>query len=82
MATELFSVPKLSGTPEFSEKVEIIDSKALAQRLGLPESWVRNRTRARTPADERIPVLSFGRYKRFAWGSPELTAWLEGRKAR
>lgn len=86
MGTKLAPVLSMAGTPEFGEKsapvVEIIDSPELARRLGLPESWVRNHTRARTPAAERIPVLQFGKYKRFAWGSPELMGWLEGRKAR
>jgi hypothetical protein len=86
MSAKLLAVPKMAGTVEFEPKsapaIEIIDSPELARRLGLPESWVRNHTRARTPAADRIPVLTFGRYKRFSWGSPELAGWLESRKAR
>jgi hypothetical protein len=55
---------------------EVIDSAELAARLRVPESWVRNRTRARTPKEDRIPCLRFGHYVRFRWGSPELEDWL------
>jgi hypothetical protein len=56
--------------------IEIIDSKELASRWGVPESWVRSYSRERCPKDERIPHLQFGRYVRFEWGSPALEAWL------
>lgn len=59
---------------------EIIDSGELAARWRVPESWIRNRTRARTPRDERIPCVRFGRYIRFEWGSPELAAYLEKKR--
>jgi hypothetical protein len=72
------SVPALSQTVR-SSLVELIDSVELARRLQVPDSWVRNRTRARTPATERIPCLRFGRYVRFAWDSPSLQAWIRGR---
>jgi hypothetical protein len=55
----------------------LIDAAELAKLLRVPESWVRNRTRARTPVAERIPCVRLGRYVRFAWGSPSLQAWLE-----
>lgn len=55
---------------------EVIDAAELAARWRVPESWVRNRTRARTPEEERIPCLRFGRYVRFEWGSPQLAEWL------
>jgi len=58
---------------------EIIDSKELAARLNLPESWVRDAVRRR--AKDPIPHLRFGKYVRFAWGSPELTEWLEARSS-
>jgi len=56
--------------------VEIIDSAELAARWRVPESWIRNRTRARTPKEERIPCVRLGRYVRFEWGSPQLAGWL------
>ena len=57
---------------------EIIDSKELARRWSLPESWVRDQTRSR--ADDPIPCLHFGKYVRFRWGSPELEQWLKRRE--
>ena len=56
---------------------EVIDSVELATRWQVPESWIRNHTRARVPKEGRIPCLRFGRYVRFEWGSPRLAAWLE-----
>ncbi len=55
---------------------DLIDSEELAIRWRVPESWIRNRTRARTPKEERIPCLRLGRYVRFEWGSATLTEWL------
>ncbi len=56
---------------------EIVDAAELAARLKLPKSWILEGTRSR--AVDPIPCLRFGRYVRFRWGSPELTAWLERR---
>jgi hypothetical protein len=56
---------------------EVIDSVELAARWQVPETWIRNHTRARTPKEDRIPCLRLGRYVRFEWGSPRLSAWLE-----
>ena len=53
--------------------VEIIDSKELARRFRLPESWVRDRVRSRS--DDPLPHVKFGRYVRFEWGSRELVEW-------
>lgn len=64
---------------EASPSSEIIDSKELASRLNLPESWVRDQVRRR--AVDPIPHLRFGKYVRFAWRSPELTEWLERRSS-
>ena len=64
-------VSRSSGTP-----VELIDSAELAKRWQVPESWIRNHTRARTPKDERIPCIRLGRYVRFEWGAPRLAEWL------
>jgi hypothetical protein len=62
--------PTLGG----SCPLELIDTPELARRLGVPKSWVAAHTRGRTL--DRIPCLRFGKYVRFAWGSPELTQWL------
>ena len=55
---------------------EIIDSAELARRLNLPESWIRSKSRERTPRDKRIPALIMGRYVRYEWNSPALNEWL------
>lgn len=59
---------------------EIIDSNELASRLQIPESWVRNHTRPRTPKEDRIPCVRLGRYVRFEWGSPQLEQWLANQR--
>lgn len=70
-----------AGVPLLSHKggnggMELIDSTELAARWRVPESWIRNHTRARTPSAERIPCVRLGRYVRFEWGSPRLEEWL------
>lgn len=75
MSVEKQGVPLMSQNPE-SRHFELIDSVELAARWRVPESWIRNHTRARTPKDERIPCVRLGRYVRFEWGSHRLTEWL------
>jgi hypothetical protein len=56
-------------------ETEFIDSKELARRWCLPESWVREQDRRRST--DPLPHMRFGKYVRFIWGSPELEAWAE-----
>jgi hypothetical protein len=56
---------------------EFIDSKGLASRWNLPESWVREQVRARSA--DPLPHVRFGKYVRFRWRSPELEDWAERR---
>jgi hypothetical protein len=56
-----------------SHRYEFLDSKALALRWSLPESWVREQVRRRS--SDPIPHVRFGKYVRFRWGSPELENW-------
>ena len=56
-------------------KYELVDSKTLAQRWCLPESWIREYVRTRV--QDSIPHFKMGKYVLFKWGSPELEAWLE-----
>ena len=74
MNLETVDVPLMSRSGE--TQVELLDSAELAARWRVPESWIRNHTRDRTPRDERIPCIRLGRYVRFEWGSPRLTEWL------
>jgi hypothetical protein len=57
---------------------EIIDSRELASRWGVPETWVRDQVRQR--AKDQIPHVRFGKYVRFEWDSPGLNAWLQRRR--
>ena len=56
---------------------EFIDSKELASRWALPESWIREQVRSR--AADPLPHVRFGKYFRFRWGSHELEGWAERR---
>ena len=78
MAAELTTVPLLSGNSETG--IDLIDSAALAARWNVPESWIRNHTRARTPQKDRLPCVRLGRYVRFEWESPSLVRWWEKRR--
>jgi hypothetical protein len=72
------SVSKTGG----SASIEVLKPAQFAARLQVPESWVRNRTRARTPKEERIPCARYGRYVRFEWGSPQLLEWFQKRRQK
>ena len=74
MSRELPDVQSLSQSSETG--IELIDAAELASRWHVPESWIRNHTRACTPKDERIPCVRLGRYVRFEWGAPRLSDWL------
>ena len=79
MSTETSDVPSMSRNGGNGNS-EIVDAAELAARWRVPESWIRNRTRARTPKEERIPCVRLGRYVRFEWGSPRLAEWLEKKR--
>ena len=58
-------------------RYEFIDSKELAARWCLPESWIREKVRSRSL--DPIPHVRFEKYVRFRWCSPELEDWAERR---
>jgi hypothetical protein len=60
-----------------SERTEFIDSVELARRWSVPVSWVRDQVRSR--AEDPLPHISFGKYVRFLWRSPDLEAWVARR---
>jgi hypothetical protein len=72
MAAQRADVPPVSGTG-----VKIVDAKELAAFWRVPESWVRSHSRERTPKENRIPSISFGRYRRYELGSARLEAWFQ-----
>lgn len=80
MTIETVDVPKTFPTGR-NDNPELIDSSELAARWRVPESWIRNRTRSRTPKEERIPCVRLGRYVRFEWGSVPLSEWLAKKRA-
>ena len=55
--------------------VAMLNSAQLAEKLGVPESWVRSRSNPKRTNDP-IPHYKFGRYVQFPWGSDVLRAWL------
>ncbi len=52
---------------------DLIDPKELARRLGVPVSFIYDRTCRNAP--DRIPHIKLGKYVRFDWAKVEL--WLE-----
>jgi excisionase family DNA binding protein len=52
----------------------LLTAAEVADRLGVPESWVREQTRA-----NKIPHVTLGRYRRYEWEA--VAAWLEGQRA-
>jgi excisionase family DNA binding protein len=52
----------------------LLSAGEVAERLSVPESWVRQETRA-----GRMPCLALGRYRRSAWEG--VVGWLEGQRA-
>lgn len=66
--------PQVQAQNAVQQFYEVIDSKELAKRLGLPLSWVQNHTRRQCGGDE-IPHVKLGHLVRFEWGSPELYEW-------
>lgn len=54
----------------------LLTSQQLAERLAVPPSWVREKTRqrARVRDEDPLPVIRLGKYVRFHW--PSVQAWL------
>ena len=59
---------------------EVIDAPELARRWSVPASWVRNWTRQGYDNDP-LPCVHLGRYVRFEWNSPQLSAWWTRRRS-
>jgi hypothetical protein len=73
LATQAIAAAPTTFLPQY----EFIDSKTLAERWCLSESWVREQVRSRST--DPLPHIRFGKYVRFRWGSPELNLWAERR---
>jgi hypothetical protein len=77
MSAKTATVLEMSRNQAFGAESALIDAPELASKWRVPVSWVRDRTRSRTPREHRIPCIRLGRYVRFKWPSAELDAWLE-----
>jgi hypothetical protein len=55
----------------------LLTPEQLAQRLAVPVSWIREKTRerARVRDADPLPTVRLGKYVRFDWG--QITTWLE-----
>ncbi len=69
--------PAPAEGPYHSQDTGFINSKQLAMRLSLPESWVRDQVRRR-PIDP-LPHFKFGKYVRFQCDSKEFQDWMSRR---
>ncbi len=49
----------------------------LAERLAVPQTWVREKTRERARVRDKdpLPVVRLGKYVRFSW--PAVEAWIQ-----
>jgi excisionase family DNA binding protein len=54
--------------------VRLLNAAEVADRLSVPESWVRQESRA-----GRMPHVELGRYRRYDWEA--VVSWLEGQRA-
>jgi excisionase family DNA binding protein len=56
--------------------VTLLTPQQLAERLAVPPSWVREKTRERARVRDKdpLPVVRLGKYVRFSWAAVE--AWL------
>jgi excisionase family DNA binding protein len=66
------SFPGLVGPVAVNDR--LLTASELAERLSVPEGWVREQTRANA-----IPHLRLGRYRRYEW--PAVATWLEGQRS-
>jgi hypothetical protein len=66
--------------PTNGANVILLTPAQLAEKLSVPASWVKEktRTRARVRDKDPLPVVRLGKYVRFRWADVE--AWL-GRQA-
>jgi hypothetical protein len=54
----------------------LLTPQQLAERLAVPPTWVREKTRERARLRDKdpLPVVRLGKYVRFSW--PAVEAWL------
>lgn len=60
-----------------SSNAVLLTPAQLSEKLNVPTSWIREKTRqrARVRDDDPLPVIRMGKYVRFRWSDVE--AWLQ-----
>lgn len=55
----------------------LLTPQQLAERLSVPVSWIREKTRERARVRDKdpLPVVRLGKYVRFSW--PAVEAWIK-----
>jgi hypothetical protein len=63
-------------------KAVLLTPAQLAERLAVPASWVKEKTRTRALErdSDPLPCVRLGRYVRFDWN--DVLAWIERQKQR
>jgi len=54
--------------------MKLIDAEAVAEKLGVPVTWIKERTRARCPEKDRLPCIRLGKYVRFL--ESDIDTWI------
>jgi hypothetical protein len=71
------AIAHITGKPSGSM---LLTPAQLAERLAVPSSWVKEKTRqrARERDADPLPVVQLGKYTRFCW--EDVQAWIERQK--
>jgi len=56
-------------------KIEFLTAEEFAAKIKVPVAWVRQQTKPSVTSDP-APTVSFGKHRRYAWGSRKMTAWV------
>jgi hypothetical protein len=75
------SIAHITAKPSESKAV-LLTPAQLAERLAVPASWIKEKTRqrARERDDDPLPTVRLGKYVRFDWN--DVLAWIERLKKR
>ena len=71
---DMAAAQALTGNEQLTAHRRFIDIAGLASELGVPKTWIYDRT-ARS-SNDRIPHLKLGKYIRFDIQSNEFVQWL------
>jgi hypothetical protein len=73
--------PRRRPCPEVRPAAVLLTPEQLAEKLCVPQTWVREKTRERARQRDKdpLPVVRLGKYVRFSW--PAVEAWLARQRA-